>query len=149
MPDVYSIEIRHNFETAHRLASLGSPEKCRSIHGHSWWCTVRIEGHALDEDGILVEFGAFKRAWRGWLDDHLDHHLVLQQDDPVGPALRAVCPEMRIHTVPFNPTTEELARYLHERATAVLAAVLPAGVAARVSAVHIQETAVNAASWSP
>ena len=143
---MYSVTITHNFETAHRLAHPEAPIKCQSIHGHSWWVTVTIEGPDLDERGMLVEFGAFKRAWRGFLDEHVDHHLALKDDDPLINAIRAVQPDARILALPFDPTTEHLSRWLHERAVEALEAA-GGQQGSRISAIHLQETRVNAAEY--
>jgi 6-pyruvoyltetrahydropterin/6-carboxytetrahydropterin synthase len=146
---MYQIEIRHNFETAHRLSTPGSPLKCMSIHGHSWWVTVTLEGPALDADALLIEFGAFKSAWRRWLDDHIDHHLVLRRGDPMAEAVRGVFAESRILELDQNPTTEYLAEFLFRQAEVALASLADCvHVPVRVTRVHVQETAVNAASWS-
>ncbi len=144
----WSIEIRHNFETAHRLTGDGAPTKCVSIHGHSWWATLELTGPSLDELGILVEFGALKKAWRGWLDDHVDHHLVLKHDDPMIAAVRGVYPESRILETAESPTTEVMAKLLFDRAELLLRDLGVPPSQARVARVHIQETAVNAASYS-
>lgn len=143
---MYGVEIRHNFETAHRLSSPNAPVKCQSIHGHSWWATVHIEGPSLDAMGMLVEFGEFKRAWRRFLDDRVDHHLVVASGDPVAGAIRSVQPEARILEVDFDPTTENMARFLFDQATAILRD-LPSAAGARIREVHVQETMVNAARW--
>lgn len=143
---MYRISIRHNFETAHRLASEDAPIKCQSIHGHSWWATVTIEGPELDEAGMLVEFGAFKKAWRGFLDDRVDHHLAVCEGDPVAAAIRGVQPEARILELPFDPTTEHLARWLFEQSSAILAEVSGRDDI-RVRKLHVQETRVNAAEF--
>lgn len=145
---MYTVEIQHNFETAHRLSDPGSPIKCMSIHGHSWLATVVIEGEELDQNGILVEFGAFKQQWRGWLDDHVDHHLVLRRGDPLAEAILAVYPRQRLLLLDENPTTEVIARVLYERATEILLALDPR-VPARIRRVHVQETRVNGASFEP
>lgn len=144
---MYTIEIRHNFETAHRLASPDAPVKCQSIHGHSWWVTATISGESLDSRGILVEFGEFKRAWRRFLDDKLDHHLVVSTDDPVLPVLRGVLPELRVLALDFAPTTENLAKWIFEE-TERLLRVMHAAPSARLSRIHVQETRANAASFS-
>lgn len=143
---MFEIELRHNFETAHRLSTDASPEKCRSIHGHSWWVTVRIEGDALDDDGILVEFGAFKSAWRRWLDDTLDHHLVLASKDPLVPILRDFDATLRVCLLDENPTTEVLARHIARHSQRILTS-LGSHVRARVARVYLQETRVNAATF--
>ena len=143
---MYSVEIRHNFETAHRLSSADSPVKCQSIHGHSWWVTVHIEGPEVDANGMLVEFGDFKRAWRAFLDGQLDHHLVVREGDIVAAAIRGVQPDARILELPFDPSTENLARFLYDHAAEILAGLHHApGV--RVRQIHVQETMVNAATW--
>ncbi len=143
---MYTVEIKHNFETAHRLSSPDAPFKCQSIHGHSWWVTVRIVGEVVDSQGMLVEFGAFKKAWRAFLDDTLDHHLVVKTGDIVAAAIRGVQPDARISEIPFDPTTENLARYLHEEAVRILG-TLDTADGVRIREVHLQETRVNAASW--
>jgi 6-pyruvoyltetrahydropterin/6-carboxytetrahydropterin synthase len=145
---MYQIEITHNFETAHRLSAPDAPIKCQSIHGHSWWVTVTLEGPTLDDSGMLVEFGAFKRAWRGFLDDHVDHHLLTHRDDPVAAAILAVQPDARLLRLPFQPTTEALAAWLAEQAERALRPIDPAGLA-RVASIHLQETRVNAARFLP
>lgn len=142
----FEVEIRHNFETAHRLVGPGAPPKCVSIHGHSWWVTVTLRGPALDDRGMLVEFGAFKKAWRAYLDQSVDHHLVLRNDDPMADAVRSVHAESRLLLLPESPTTEVLARFLWERARDVLAEVA-AQVPVSVARVHVQETSVNAATY--
>lgn len=143
---MYGIEIRHNFETAHRLSSPDAPTKCQSIHGHSWWVTVKIEGPEVDANGMLVEFGDFKRAWRRFLDDQVDHHLVVREGDVVAAAIVSVQPDARILELPYDPSTENLARFLFERAAGILDR-LDRAKGVKVREVHVQETMVNAASW--
>jgi len=143
---MYRITLEHNFETAHRLSSSGAPLKCQSIHGHSWWVKATIEGAELDEQGMLVEFGSFKKAWRRFLDDEIDHHLLVRQGDPVGEAILGAQPDARLRFLPFDPTTENLARWLHEQTCQVLSQVSPREDLAVVR-IHLQETRVNAAEF--
>ncbi len=144
---MYRIEITHNFETAHRLSHPDAPTKCQSIHGHSWLATVTLAGPALDDRGMLVEFGAFKKAWRAFLDDHVDHHLAVRRDDPVAAAILSVQPDARILSLPEDPSTEFFARWIHDRTSDILAGLDP-DQRAHVERVHVQETRVNAASYS-
>lgn len=149
MKGLYRIELRHNFETAHRLAAPGSPAKCMSIHGHSWLAVATVVGEKLDSNGILVEFGAFKAAWRRWLDDHIDHALVLQRDDPMAAAVRGVYPESRIYLLDHSPTTEVLAEHLWHITNTILQSVASPEVAARLESITLHETRVNTASFTP
>ena len=141
---MHKIELRHNFETAHRLSHPSAPVKCQSIHGHSWWVTVTLSAPELDELGMIVEFGAFKKAWRAFLDTTLDHHLVVRQGDPMAEAVRSVQPDARILELHADPTTEILAQWLFEKTAEILATLQPE---AEVELIHLQETSVNAASY--
>lgn len=141
---MHKIQLRHNFETAHRLSNPSAPQKCQSIHGHSWWVTVTLSAAQLDDLGMVVEFGAFKKAWRGFLDSTLDHHLVVRQGDPMAAAVRSVQPEARILELYADPTTEVLAQWLFERTAELLEELEPR---ARIEEIHVQETGVNAAVY--
>lgn len=139
-----SVTIRHNFETAHRLPELGG--KCFNLHGHSWWAEITVAAPALNDAGIVVEFGAFKRAVREWIDHHLDHGAMLGSDDPL---LSVLC-SMGCKTFTFEdawPTVEATAELLASVASGILATVEHAD-GARVVHVDVRETAVNEASWT-
>lgn len=142
----HRIQLRHNFETAHRLSASDAPIKCQSIHGHSWWVTITLESSALDERGMIVEFGLFKKRWRALLDDRLDHHLVVKRGDIVAEAILSVQPDARILTLEHDPTTEYLAMWIHEQSSRILQE-LDAAVEVVVRRVHLQETSVNAAEY--
>lgn len=143
------IELSHEFQSAHRLNTPDAPDKCKSIHGHSWWVTVTIEGEELDENGMLVEFGAFKKALHTWIDKEVCHRLILKYDDPVIPVLRAVDKNLRFVELPHSPTTEVIARWIFERCEDILHTDLGIDAShARIARVHIKETCLNAASYS-
>lgn len=139
-----SVSVSHNFETAHRLPQLGG--KCFNLHGHSWWTEITVAAPALDNNGIVVEFGAFKRQVREWIDTHLDHGAMLGTGDPLLPVLTA----MGSKVFEFEdrwPTVEATAELLASIASGLLADVQHAP-GARVVRVDVRETAVNQASWA-
>jgi 6-pyruvoyltetrahydropterin/6-carboxytetrahydropterin synthase len=142
-----SATIRHNFETAHRLPHIGG--KCQNLHGHSWWVEVTVVGEP-GEDGIVIEFGAFKASLRTWIDVHLDHGSMLGADDDLVPALRAVGSKVFVFDVaePSDglrwPTVENVAELLRRVTEASIREEGWTGV--RVARVHVQETHVNAAA---
>ncbi|MBC9731151.1 6-carboxytetrahydropterin synthase [Streptomyces sp. TRM68367] len=138
-----AVTVRHNFETAHRLPHL--PGKCVSLHGHSWWTEVTVEAADLDPSGLVVEFGPFKRELRGWIDANLDHGVMLCPDDPLVPVLRAnAC---KVYEVDGCPTVENVAALIAATAAEALDRLVRAP-GAYVSRVHVQETHVNAATWT-
>ncbi|MEU0273182.1 6-carboxytetrahydropterin synthase [Streptomyces sp. NPDC006307] len=138
----HSITVRHNFETGHRLPHL--PGKCQSLHGHSWWAEVTAEAPSL-ASGLVVEFGPFKQQLRRWIDQHLDHGLMLGPEDPMLPVLQQY--GMKIHQVPGWPTVENVAGLIAHVAQDALQDLVRAP-GARVTTVRISETHVNAATWT-
>lgn len=131
---------------AHRLFGDNAPEPCRSIHGHTWTFTATMAGPSLDDDGILLEFGKFKKAWRGWLKEAFDHALVLSERDPIAAVLREADPSMKITTLPLPPTTEVLARYAFDKTEEILES-LERPVPIRLVQIHLKETESNAARY--
>lgn len=140
---MYEVTVSHNFETAHRLPHL--PGKCVSLHGHSWHAEITVAGPYLDDrDNILVEFGAFKRAVREFIDHHLDHGVMLGPEDPLVPVLRDH--NTSVYELPGWPTVENVAAHLGSVAAGLLATVAHAP-GAYISATTVRETGVNTARW--
>ncbi|MFE4329646.1 6-pyruvoyl tetrahydropterin synthase family protein [Streptomyces sp. NPDC056831] len=139
----HAVTVRHNFETGHRLPHL--PGKCQSLHGHSWWTDVTVEAPDLSHAGMVVEFGPFKKQLRRWIDEHLDHGLMLGPDDPLLPVLLQY--GMKVHQVPGWPTVENVAALLARVAGDALFDLVRAP-GARVTHVRVSETHVNAATWT-
>lgn len=54
---------------------------CRLIHGHNWTFELTWAAEKLDENLFVIDFGKLKWV-RAFLEDHFDHTLVLNQDDP-------------------------------------------------------------------
>lgn len=63
----------------------------RGLVGETWLASIVLEG-ALDKQGMVCDFGIVKKTLRNWLDDTIDHSLViakqssqltLKQDDEV------------------------------------------------------------------
>ena len=139
----YTISVKHNFETAHRLTSTSSM-KCQSIHGHSWWIEVWIEGDTLSSDEMLAPYGDIKKAWRTFIDSEIDHGLVLSSTDPLVAALKTALPHQKLYLLQGDPTTENLSRHLFEKARENIE---PFGEGLRVTRVALQETHVNFAGY--
>lgn len=139
---MHAVTVRHNFETGHRLPHL--PGKCQSLHGHSWWMEATVEAPELAH-GLVVEFGPFKKELRWWIDEHLDHGVMLGPDDPLVALLAAH--GCKVHEVPGWPTVENVAGLLARVAGEALTELVRAP-GARVTQVRVSETHVNAATWT-
>lgn len=148
----YSVTVRHSFEAAHRLPHLGG--KCTNLHGHSWQVEVTVTAPTMSRQQTVVEFGAFKRLVRTWIDDHLDHGAMLGIDDPIAEFL-AEYGKTYVFGHDWDgsgwPTVEAVAELIAHQAGAILGdlSTRPETAAgARVSRVRVAETAVNAAVWT-
>ncbi|MFI7133436.1 6-pyruvoyl trahydropterin synthase family protein [Nonomuraea sp. NPDC050153] len=144
--------MRHNFETAHRLPHLAG--KCLNLHGHSWWAEVTVRAAQLSDEHTVVEFGAFKKALRAFVDDHLDHGAMLGIDDPLASLLVAHGSKVFLFgehpyakDLPY-PTVEAVAVMLARAAQGLLDG-LPQAAGAAVAGVKVTETHVNSAEFLP
>jgi 6-pyruvoyltetrahydropterin/6-carboxytetrahydropterin synthase len=109
---VYRIQQRIEFCYGHRLLNYSG--KCRFLHGHNGVVEILLEAEKLDERGMLVDFTDIKKSLRTWIDDQLDHRMILHENDPYLPFLR----EQRepVIVIPVNPTAENIARLVFEQA---------------------------------
>jgi 6-pyruvoyltetrahydropterin/6-carboxytetrahydropterin synthase len=101
-----------DFCYGHRL--LNYEGKCRYLHGHNGRAVISLEGEQLDHRGMLVDFTDIKRSLRTWIDQELDHRMIMHQDDPLLPVLQSH--QQPVYVIPHNPTAENIARLIFERA---------------------------------
>jgi 6-pyruvoyltetrahydropterin/6-carboxytetrahydropterin synthase len=101
-----------HFCYGHRL--LNYDGKCRHLHGHNGRAVITLEGPALDERGMLMDFSDLKRTVGGWIDNTLDHTMLLRNDDPVSPDLQKR--GERVHALDVNPTAENIAKLIFDYA---------------------------------
>ncbi len=101
-----------DFCYGHRL--LNYDGKCRYLHGHNGRALITLEAPSLDERGMLVDFSDIKRLVQKWIDENLDHNMLLCRHDPILPVLQAQ--GERVFIMEENPTAENIARLIHQRA---------------------------------
>ena len=94
----------------HRL--LNHDGKCRHLHGHNGRALITLATEQLDRMGMVVDFGLLKRVVGGWIDQALDHKMLLHRDDPVLPLLRGQGEPVFVMDV--NPTAENIARLIYD-----------------------------------
>ena len=111
---VYRVTRQIDFCYGHRL--LDYEGKCRHLHGHNGRAVIALEGGSLDGRGMLVDFGDIKRTVQRWIDENLDHNMLLRRDDPILPFLQAQ--GERVFVMEENPTAENIARLIYERTAA-------------------------------
>ena len=125
---------RIKFCAGHRLFQHGG--KCEHFHGHNYVADFFVRGSVQDSVGRVMDFADLKARCKGWLDENWDHSfLVSDQDANAIAALKMVQP-FRLFVLPYNPTAENMAKYLLEE---VCPKIL-LGTGAEASRVHIWET---------
>jgi 6-pyruvoyltetrahydropterin/6-carboxytetrahydropterin synthase len=108
---MYRVSRQIDFCYGHRL--LNYQGKCRHLHGHNGRAIITIES-ALDERGMVLDFSDIKRTVSQWIDEHLDHRMILHRDDPAVAALQKLGEPLFL--VDCNPTAENIARLIFEQA---------------------------------
>jgi 6-pyruvoyltetrahydropterin/6-carboxytetrahydropterin synthase len=101
-----------HFCYGHRL--LNYEGKCRYLHGHNGKAVITLESEALDRRGMVFDFGEIKRSLSAWIDEVLDHRMVLHQDDPAIPLMKQLGEP--VYVMDRNPTAENIARVIFDRA---------------------------------
>ena len=125
---------RIKFCAGHRL--LGHGGKCEFFHGHNYVADFFVQGETQDAVGRVIDFSELKKRVKGWLAANWDHNFLIHHADvSARTALDTVEPS-RYFLLPYNPTAENMARYLLEE---VCPEVLE-GTGAKACQVRIWET---------
>jgi 6-pyruvoyltetrahydropterin/6-carboxytetrahydropterin synthase len=88
---MFYVSKRMEIAGAHRL-SLSYESKCQNLHGHNWIVIVHCKSEKLNADGMVCDFTHIKRD----VHDALDHKMLNE-------------------IVPFNPTAENIAKWICDR----------------------------------
>jgi len=92
---MYYMTVSAHFSAAHSLRDYDGP--CKELHGHNYKLKVKLKGAKLDELGMLIDYKVVKETLNEVLSV-LDHGY-----------LNNIAPFDFI-----NPTSENIAKYLHD-----------------------------------
>jgi 6-pyruvoyltetrahydropterin/6-carboxytetrahydropterin synthase len=120
----YQLLLRGTFSAAHRLRMYDG--RLEPLHGHNWRVEVWLQGSKLDEIGVVCDFTLLQR---NLTDTLAELHDTCLNDLPA--------------FSDRNPSTEHVARQIHDR----LAPLLPTTV--RIAKVQVWETENCAAAFIP
>jgi 6-pyruvoyltetrahydropterin/6-carboxytetrahydropterin synthase len=107
---MYSVTKRIEFCYGHRLMDYDGV--CRHPHGHNAVVEIHIEAATLDGRNMVADFGDIKRVVKGWIDQELDHKMILRKDDPLAAALQKMGEPM--YLLDSNPTVERIAQLIFD-----------------------------------
>ena len=108
----YSVTRIIHFCYGHRL--LNYEGKCRHPHGHNGRLEIEIVKDELDSLGMVVDFEEIKRQVQTWVDDELDHKMLLNKKDPLVEVFRKMGEPFVL--MDGNPTAEAIAKMVFDYA---------------------------------
>ena len=88
---MYYVSKRFEISGAHAV-DYPTEGSCERLHGHNWIITVHCKSKELDGNGMVYDFTKIKKILHGALD-----HTNLNE------------------TLPYNPTSENIARWCAEQ----------------------------------
>lgn len=95
---------------------------CQRCHGHNWAAWFEYEGEVKD-DGMVMDTGVFKKM-QTWVDSKWDHKTLLHYEHPIfrpyreeGMLFSEEIKYLGFEPVGFNPTSENIAKFLHKVAS--------------------------------
>lgn len=112
IPRMYRVSKEIYFCYGHRL--LDYDGKCAHPHGHNGKIVIELETSKLDARGMVVDFTDMKEIVQRWVDEQLDHKMILKKNDP----LLKIFTRMNEPYFPMNenPTAENLAKLIYQLA---------------------------------
>jgi 6-pyruvoyltetrahydropterin/6-carboxytetrahydropterin synthase len=123
---MYELTVEVPFSAAHCIK--GHPGRCAHLHGHNYRVVVTAIGEELNDQGMVVDFGALRDICREVVDP-LDHTYLNE-----APAFARV-----------NPTAENLARHIYTELERKLSAAGLGGV--RLDRVSVYESDRSSATY--
>ena len=73
------ISRKGNFDSGHRV--MNEFMKCYNIHGHTYLYELTFSFESMEEIGYAIDFKEIKRVFCQWIDDTVDHGMILNPKD--------------------------------------------------------------------
>ena len=70
-----------NFDSGHRV--MNEQYKCYNLHGHTYLYELTFSFDTMEDIGYALDFKEIKRVGCQWIDDLLDHGMILNPEDEV------------------------------------------------------------------
>jgi len=107
------ISRKGSFDSGHRV--MNEKFKCYNIHGHTYLYELNFEFNDMMDIGYAIDFKEIKRVGCQWIDDYLDHGMILNpKDDLLITTAKQMGSKYWIMSLNgggyCNPTAENIAR---------------------------------------
>src|SRR3989344_2284071 len=107
---MYNATKQIHFCYGHRL--LKHPGKCSRLHGHNAIAEIHCARKTLDSGHMVVDFDRITKVVKAWIDENLDHKMVLNRKDPLMACLKKSGEPF--YSIDTDPTAECLAKLIYE-----------------------------------
>lgn len=77
--NIQYITRKGNFDSGHRV--MNEFMKCFNIHGHTYLYELTFSFQNMEDIGYAIDFKEIKRVFCQWIDDVLDHGMILNPHD--------------------------------------------------------------------
>ncbi|MCB1213973.1 MAG: 6-carboxytetrahydropterin synthase [Deltaproteobacteria bacterium] len=105
---MFQVTRQFEFCYGHRL--LDYQGKCAHPHGHNGLVEVEFSGQDLDHRGMLIDFTDIKKELKDFIEEELDHKMLLRKDDPLVDFLKEQ--KEPVFIMQENPTAENIAELI-------------------------------------
>ena len=105
-------------ESGHMLSK--HPDRCRFPHGHTRTVEIVLEAAELDANEMVCDFKLLKDVMVTYLDN-LDHSMCMNTEDPKYEEFKSIYGDRIIDFDGIDPTSEVMARTIHDACKARLA----------------------------
>jgi 6-pyruvoyltetrahydropterin/6-carboxytetrahydropterin synthase len=109
---MFTISREFTFCYGHRL--LNHCGKCAHPHGHNARVRIALWSDCLNDQGMVLDFTEQKKTIGQWIEDHLDHRMILENIDPLAETLKKMNEPVFL-LKNQQPTAENIARLLFEK----------------------------------
>lgn len=110
---MYTVSREFTFCYGHRLC--GYSGNCAQLHGHNALVRICIESETLDDNGFVVDFSLIQKKISQWIDQNLDHKMILYKNDPFAACLHKI--GAALYLTENNPSAENLAKLIYQEAS--------------------------------
>jgi 6-pyruvoyltetrahydropterin/6-carboxytetrahydropterin synthase len=133
----------HDFSAGHKVT--GHEDKCAHLHGHNYRVHFTVQSSkGVDAIGRVLDFASIKTRLCDWLEREWDHRFLIKESDPAAIFLARLFPDDVVLTT-FNPTAENMARYLVDE----IAEDMLAGTGCELIRCVVEETRKCSAAYEP